>query len=221
MRVLGICGSPRGQRSGTRRLAQCVLTGAQAAGADVEFVDLGDLSLAYCTACDSCHATGTCPRTDDIPPLRQKMLAADGLVLGSPLYFNSVSAQLKTVMDRLADVIHCQLFLGKYACSVCVSGGAEHDVGVEYINAVLVRYGCTVIGGVGCTRSIAGSFERGERAAQALGRDLVQAIQEKGTYPEQDAVHAEMFDRFRRLITLNKDHWPHEYNYWLARNWLD
>ena len=221
MRILGISGSPRGHRSGTRRLVERVLEGAQAAGAEVELVDLGEVNIAYCVACDACHASGTCSRTDEFAPLREKLLAADGLVLGSPLYFNSVTAQLKTVIDRLADVIHCQLFLGKYACSVCASGGAEHDLGVSYMNGVLVHFGCTVVGGAGASRSIPGSFEAGERDAAALGRDLVQAIQEKRTYPEQDVVHAEMHGRFKRLITLNKDHWPHEYAYWRARNWLD
>jgi multimeric flavodoxin WrbA len=221
MRILGISGSPRGLRSGTRLLVERVLDGARVAGAEVEFVDLGDVYVAYCVACDSCHAKGTCSRTDEFAPLREKMLAADGLVLGSPLYFNSVTAQLKTVIDRLADVIHCQLFLGKYACSVCVSGGPEHELGVTYMNGVLVRLGCSAVGGVGASRSIPGSFEAGERDSARLGRDLVQAIQAKCTYPEQDAVHAEMRERFKRLITLNKDHWPHEYAYWLARNWLD
>ena len=221
MRILGISGSPRGQRSGTRRLVERVLEGTQAAGAEVELVDLSELNLAYCVACDSCHAIGTCSRTDEFGPLRDKMLAADGLVLGSPLYFNSVTAQLKTVIDRLADVIHCQLFLGKYACSVCVSGGPEHELGVTYMNGVLMRLGCAVVGGVGASRSIPGSFEAGERDAVALGRDLVQAIREKRAYPDQDEVHAAMHERFKRLITMNKDHWPHEYAYWLARNWLD
>ncbi|MGA1061462.1 MAG: NAD(P)H-dependent oxidoreductase, partial [Ilumatobacteraceae bacterium] len=40
--------------------------------------------------------------------------ATDGIVLGSPVYINSVTAQLKLVIDRLADAIHCQMFEGKY-----------------------------------------------------------------------------------------------------------
>lgn len=138
MHIIGISGSPRGRRSETRRLVEKVLEGARAAGAEVEFVDLGDVRIDYCVACDSCHITGTCSRDDEFEPLREKLLAADGLVLGSPLYFNSVTAQLKTMIDRLAEIIHCQLFLGKYACSVCVSGGEEHDVGTSYMNDLLL-----------------------------------------------------------------------------------
>ncbi|MGC8864066.1 MAG: flavodoxin family protein, partial [Armatimonadota bacterium] len=107
MRIIGVCGSPRGHRSATMHLVERVLDGARATGADVELVDVCDLKIDYCAACDACHATGFCSRNDEFALLKEKMLAADGLVLGSPLYFNSVSAQLKTVIDRLADVIHC------------------------------------------------------------------------------------------------------------------
>ncbi|MCX8052187.1 MAG: flavodoxin family protein [Armatimonadetes bacterium] len=220
MNILGVSGSPRGQRSDSRRLVERVLEGAEAAGARVELVDLGDLHIEYCLACDSCHARGTCSRTDDVVPLKEKMLAADGLVLGSPLYFNSVTAQLKTVIDRMADVIHCQRFLGKYGCSVCVSGGPEHEIGTSYMNSVLVRLGCWIVGAVGATRSVPGSFEEAQHDATVLGHDLVQAIQEKRKYPEQEIIHAEMRERFRQLIILNKDRWPHEYEYWRDMKWL-
>ena len=51
------------------------------------------------------------------------MMDADGIVLGSPNYINQVTAQLKTVLDRMADSIHCQSFAGKYGCGVCTAGG--------------------------------------------------------------------------------------------------
>jgi len=188
---------------------------------EVELVDVCGLKIDYCTACDACHATGTCSRKDEFGPLKEKMLAADGLVFGSPLYFNAVTAQLKTVIDRLADVIHCQRFLGKYACSVCTSGGAEYDIGTAYMNGVLLRFGCAVVGCVGASASIPGSMEKAERDAAELGCDLVRAVQERRAYPEQEAVHAEMHERFKRLIALNKDHWPHEYEYWRAMGRLD
>jgi multimeric flavodoxin WrbA len=221
MYILGISGSPRGQRSSTRRLVEKVLEGARAAGAEVELVDLGNLKIDYCIACDSCHATGLCSRKDEFGPLREKLLAADGFVFGSPLYFNSVTAQLKTVIDRLAEVIHCQLFLGKYACSVCVSGGAEYDLGTAYLNDVLVRLGCAVVGSVGASASISGSMEAGEAAAFDLGSELIRSIRKKRTYPEQESIHADMHERFRQLVSLNKDQWPHEYSYWRAMKWLD
>ena len=221
MRILGISGSPRGRVSGTRRLVKQVLAGAQAAGAQTELVDIGDMHIAFCEACDVCHASGECTRVDEFPQISERLLAADGLVFGSPLYFNSVTAQLKTLIDRCGEIIHCQRFLGKYAGSVCVSGGPEHDLGVAYMNDVLLRLGCAIVGGVGVCSSVPGSLAASEASAAELGRDLAQAIAEQRTYPDQEAVHAEMHARFKRLVSWNKDHWPHEYAYWRERGWLD
>lgn len=214
MQILAITGSPRGHLSNTRRLAERVLEGAETAGAGVELVDLAEMNLVYCTACAVCHVTGKCNKQDDFEPLRVKMLEADGIVLASPVYFSSVTAQLKTILDRLADVMHCQLFLGKYGCSVATAGSSESALGITYMNELLVRFGCNVVGGVGASANVPGELEIAERSAVELGRDLVQAIHEKRAYPEQEVVHEQMHERFKRLITLNKDNWPYEYDYW-------
>jgi len=220
MRIVAISGSPRGKQSTTRRLVELVCEGARSVGAETELADVSELHICYCTACNSCHVTGKCVIDDDMGPLRDKMLAADGIVLGSPLYFDGVTAQLKTVIDRLAEVVHCQMFLGKYACSVGTAGGPEKDVAVDYMNGLLVRLGCAVVGGVGASMSMPGSFDAARAAAVELGRELVRAFEQKRTYPDQDKVHAAMRERFKHLVAANKDNWPHEYSYWQNKGWL-
>ena len=221
MRILGISGSPRGEQSESRKLVERVLEGAQASGAEMELVDLSKLHLSFCTACSACHVTGKCPVKDDIEPLKAKMLEADGLVLGSPLYFNGVTAQLKTLLDRLSHIIHCQLFLGKYACSVATSGSTEYDITLHYMNEELVLLGCTVVGGVGAAAPIPGAVQKAGEDAYALGRKLAGDIQNHTIYESQAPLHAEMHERFKRLISFNKDTWPYEYDYWVKQNWLD
>ena len=95
VKIIGINGSPKGEKSQTRRLVLAVLEGARAAGADVMFVDICALKNLYCTACATCYAKGECVHDDDMPPLYEKLLDADGIVLGSPVYINSVAAGLK------------------------------------------------------------------------------------------------------------------------------
>lgn len=220
MRILGISGSPRGRQSDSRRLVQRVLEGALASGAEVELIDLGEVNVAYCTGCGACHVVGTCPLKDEFAPIREKLLAADGVVLGSPLYFNTVTAQLKTVIDRLSQVVHCQMLLGKYGCSVATSGAPEYELATTYMNDILMRLGCTVIGSAGAAPAMPGAMEAAERDALALGADLVKAFDEQRTYPEQEAMHAEMYDRFKHLLSFNRDNWPWEYKYWADQNWL-
>lgn len=220
MRILAISGSPRGRQSSTRQLIERLLEGAKSAGADVELIDLSELNVAYCTACGACHVSGKCPVKDDFEPVRQKMLACDGLVLGSPNYFNTVTAQMKSVLDRLSSEIHCQEFLGKYACSVSTSGGPESELVTEYLDGVLVRLGCSAVGSVSASMSMPEALAKAEEDAVALGRELVQAIEQKRAYPEQEPVHRAMRERFKMLVSSNKDAWRHEYDNWRAKGWL-
>jgi multimeric flavodoxin WrbA len=78
-----------------------------------------------CLACDTCHRKGRCAQNDEFESIKGKILEADGLVLASPNYIFSVSAQLKAFMDRCCGVVHCMAFEGKYGVSVVTSGGGE------------------------------------------------------------------------------------------------
>jgi len=97
--ALGISGSPR-LDGNSDRLVKEVLAGARTAGARVELVSLRELSLKPCRGCRSCEETGECAQEDDFQKVRDRMVAADRLVLATPVYFMTVSAQLKLLMDR-------------------------------------------------------------------------------------------------------------------------
>jgi len=217
MKILGINGSPRGSKSQTLRLVQAVLDGARSAGADVEVVDVCKLHIEYCNGCTVCYERGECVKDDDFAALYEKMCESDGIVLGSPNYIDSVTAQIKTMLDRMADAIHCQMFIGKYGCAVATAGGSGADEVVAYLNGVLQTLGANTVGGVGVV--LGGDPEAivpAEGRAYELGRRLVQAIAKKETYPEQEKLHAEMLERMRALVMANKDRWHHEYDYWKA-----
>ena len=215
MKVLGINSSPRGAKSQTLKLVKGVLEGAKAAGAQVELVDLCKLKIEFCTACDVCHRTGKCVHKDDFAALREKLMAADGLVFASPNYFRTVTAQMKAMIDRLADAIHCQLFAGKYAASASTSGGPACDEVTTYLNETLLSLGADVVGSVAAA---AGKRPEAVAAAEAkaveLGRELAGAIAAKRVYPAQAERHLHMAAYFRRLVDLNKDRWPHEHTVW-------
>ena len=220
MKVLGIVASPRESKSQTLRLVKAVLEGAKAAGAETECVDLCKLKIQYCVACGVCYAKGRCIHKDDFDALFSKIMASEGLVWGSPNYFHGVSAQMKTLIDRMSDAVHCQRFTGKYGCAVAVAGGPNYAETTQYINQILTGFGANAVGAVGGAAAIPGSIDAAEAEARKLGRTLADAIREKRAYPEQDAAHHEMRARFKQLVTMNKDAWPHEYKHWLDQGWL-
>ncbi len=99
-KVLILSGSPRkGGNSDT--LCDCFMRGAQEAGHEVEKVWVQGKRVAPCLACYYCKDhSGECAVKDDMGEILGKMLAADVIVLASPVYFYSISAQLKAVIDR-------------------------------------------------------------------------------------------------------------------------
>lgn len=99
-KVLILSGSPR-KGGNTDLLCDEFARGATAAGNAVEKVRVAALKIAPCLGCYFCKEHGgQCVHSDDMAVLLQKMIDADVLVLASPVYFYSISAQLKAVIDR-------------------------------------------------------------------------------------------------------------------------
>lgn len=98
-KVLILSSSPRrGGNSDT--LCDEFLRGAQEAGHEVEKIFLKDKTIHYCTGCGVCNEGKPCPQKDDAPEIVRKMVAADVIVLATPVYFYTMSAQMKTLIDR-------------------------------------------------------------------------------------------------------------------------
>jgi multimeric flavodoxin WrbA len=99
IQVLGVSGSPR--MAATHVLVQSALLGASGAGAETEYVSLAGKRITPCDGCDPCMAAGHCVITDDMTGLYPKLLAADVILLGTPVYFGSPSALCKAFMERV------------------------------------------------------------------------------------------------------------------------
>jgi len=100
-KVVILLGSPR-KDGNSAALAERIAEGASAAGATVESFYLHAMKIAPCRACESCHKPGAkgCAIQDDMQGLYSKLRAADAIVYASPIYWFTMSAQLKLAMDR-------------------------------------------------------------------------------------------------------------------------
>ena len=81
-------------------LTQIALREAEREGAKTELITLAQKEIKPCDACDSCKKTGKCHIKDDLQPILEKMLAADGIILATPVYFGSATPQIKALIDR-------------------------------------------------------------------------------------------------------------------------
>lgn len=103
--VLAINGSPR-KGWNTATLLENALEGAASAGARTELVHLYDLDFTGCTSCFACKlkggaSYGRCAIRDDLSPVLDRVREADALILGSPIYFGTVTGMMRCCMERL------------------------------------------------------------------------------------------------------------------------
>lgn len=100
-KVIIVKGSPR-KKGNSATLAQQVAGGAEDAGATVESFYLQGMDICACTACGTCRKDRgiNCEIEDDMAALYPKLRQADALVIASPIYYFTVSAQTKLFMDR-------------------------------------------------------------------------------------------------------------------------
>ena len=219
MKIVGVLGSPHGMHGATGKLLDALLEAVRQSGAEVEMFSLAELQVGPCRGCDNCHKTGACALNDDFETVKSAMLAADGIVLASPNYISSVSAQMKALFDRCCGPLHIQAMEGKYGAAV-VTGGAETRVVEEYALDFLRRLGCWTVGSVGALARELGDDAKRDRALRAaadLGRKFVQAIESRQTFPDQVEERAAFRERMRQLVLSRKDEWPYEYEYWTNR----
>lgn len=98
-KVLIISGSPR-KGGNTDILCDRFAEGARDAGNEVVKIRLAEMSIHCCTGCDSCVNTGRCVFKDGMEDVEREMRAADVMVLASPVYFYTIDAQIKAMIDR-------------------------------------------------------------------------------------------------------------------------
>jgi multimeric flavodoxin WrbA len=107
-KILAIHGSPR-RKGNTSQLLQKAVQGAKEAGGQVEEIVLRDLKMSPCLEIYGCKKTGRCVIKDDFQDVYDKILSCQAVMLASPIFFYTVSAHTKILMDR------CQsLWVKKY-----------------------------------------------------------------------------------------------------------
>ncbi|MDR3629131.1 MAG: flavodoxin family protein [Desulfocapsaceae bacterium] len=105
MKVIAFNGSPR-KKWNTATLLEKALEGASSKGAETELIHLYDLNYKGCLSCFSCKTMngksyGRCAVNDDLTPIFEKVLDAQSLILGSPIYLGTATGQMRSFMERL------------------------------------------------------------------------------------------------------------------------
>jgi multimeric flavodoxin WrbA len=97
--ILALLGSPR-RGGNTEVLLSAFVKGVEEGGGQVSTLRVSDMSIKPCVNCDGCAETGECVIDDDMGLIYDKLAAADGLIMASPIYFGGVSGYIKAAIDR-------------------------------------------------------------------------------------------------------------------------
>ncbi len=105
MKVVAVNGSPR-KGWNTHRLLESALEGAKSNGAEAGIYNLYDLNFRGCISCFACkmprgNSHGKCALKDDLSPVLEDIASADALILGSPIYFGSITGEMRSFIERL------------------------------------------------------------------------------------------------------------------------
>lgn len=119
MVVLGINASPR-EKGNTHVFLNTALTRAAELGAETSYIWLGDKSLKGCRACYGCAEAKHCVIEDDFPAIFQELLRADAILLGTPVYHASMTAEMKALLDRAG-------FSGRWAANAMKATGETYQ----------------------------------------------------------------------------------------------
>lgn len=132
MKILAINGSHR-KDGNTKILLERVLKSCKATGAETNLIQLADKKLEFCAvhSSDFCKTKG-CPYKDDVNDIFDEMESTDAIVLASPVYFGSVTAKLKTLMDRTLR-LRRRNFALKNKVGAAVAVGGYQGGGQEYV----------------------------------------------------------------------------------------
>jgi multimeric flavodoxin WrbA len=136
-KVVILLGSPR-KNGNSAALAEAIAEGA--AGAELDVFYLHGMKIAPCNACEVCHKAGAegCVIKDDMQPLYPKLKQADAIVFASPIYWFTVSAQMKLAVDRCYALLTPggrHAFAGK-RIGLALSFGGEDAFDSGCVNAI-------------------------------------------------------------------------------------
>jgi len=197
MKVLGISCSPR-KGGNTEILMQEALAGARDSEAETELFSVVGKDIKPCDGCLSCEKTGECKIKDDMQPLYEKMLSADGIILGTPVYFYSMSGQAKVLLDRTYALLYPRIRLAnKVASGIAVTAraGAASALHTLYFYFLIHHmFSAEWVEGLAREKGEITKDERAMKAAYELGREVVTLIKQHRFPEEYDA----------RLTTLVK-----------------
>ncbi len=194
MKVIAFNGSPR-KGGNTEILLVESIRGVNDQGGDVTTYNLDSLNLRPCLNCGKCDNEGLCVVKDDMQTIHQAIRSADRIIVSSPIFFFSVSAQIKIMIDR------CQAFWAeKYVHKKPVPPGTFGRKGLLLLVGGMKKNERNV--GFQCAEATVRAFFRTINVQEHVTLAF-DAIDKKGAIKDHPMALHDAYEEGKRLVTLN------------------
>jgi multimeric flavodoxin WrbA len=188
MKILGLSFSPR-EQGNTELLMDKSLAGARSQGARTELYRVADKNIKPCDGCGACFKAGECHIKDDMQEVNKKLLKADGIIFGSPVYFYNITAQGKAVIDRTLPLALKGKGLANKVGGIVIVGGSLGLVDAVkdlYFYIVLRQMiPANFVAAYASNKGDVKKLEKCMKAAEELGVQMVKIAEKKFVYPEE------------------------------------
>ena len=198
MKIFGLSCSPR-KSGNTEILVGGALDGARNERAETELFSLSGKEINPCDGCQACRTTGKCHINDDMQTVYKKLVEADGIIFGTPVYFHAMASQAKSLIDRTYALRHPTLRLvNKVGGVITVAGSLGRiDVLKDLYFYISINH-MVPADYVAATAFEKGAIRKDERAmkmAWELGREMGQLVKKGFEFP------SEFKDRLSTYVT--------------------
>ena len=180
---------------------------------ETELINLGDYNIHFCKGCEVCVLKSGCFIKDDVNLILDKIIKADGLIIGTPVYLNNMTGMLKSLIDRTCSWFHRTPVAQMPTLLLANTQGSGIDSTLNSIKESMVQWGVALCGTISRTGQ---NFDKPIEAKElskfidlvnSSGKGYKPSFKEISTYNTQRTLATNIFD-------LDKD-------YWVEKNWLD
>lgn len=147
MKVVAITASRR--KGNTYHIISQIKNMLEKNNIELQIINLYDYKIDFCIGCEGCILKGNCVLQDDVAFIVEQLKGADGIILSSPVYLESVSGKLKTFVDRTCTWFHRPELYGKPLLVVSTTKGSGLKYTLKYLERIGTQWGTYNCGSIG------------------------------------------------------------------------
>jgi multimeric flavodoxin WrbA len=224
-KIFAFIGSPLKDKSNTATLTRMLLDSLKKhVQFESEVLTAGDVRLGFCRGCWTCMTKGFCPqdRNDDLQMLKAKILEADFVIFGSPVYTMNVTGQAKTFLDRLCAWYHLLPLAGKAGMTVTTTASTGQPEIHQFLSMLMLHLGVKVVSSldaIGYFPAMLADPASARTSAEAAAKEIAPYISGSRRV-ETDKKLEEAFQFIKAKVTYGREFLPADYEYWKEKGML-